>query len=412
MSWTDEEIDKLFGEASEHQTFEYRQEYWKEFEKQLPVNKSRKPLFWWIAGNVFLAFFVGWTFFEAFQVATVKKDAGSKVAVMPSLVSEERNDQTYTSKEESSTGSDIVKEKEQEQETSLKTKKNDSNSTPFKTEEEMNQESAPIEFLFEAVAEEKEQGKVENNSSLEHDLIPLSVNIASEDKKLLFPIMLVRPLETSYRNSVLIPSTILVEKVNRMKLYAEVNGGIGQAWMIPKEVSRSVNGSIACAAGLSVPVSRINVNIGIGFQATKFDDLKIKERTKVYGFGSSILENTYQFNSIFALTLPLEMNYSMGRHTISLGLTSSWNLFSRLRRTEHLDGMQTADRSGVAKVDLFSKIGLEPTLGYAYAVNENMKIGVRVGMNVIQPIQSDRFIGSPAKSPINGQVYLMRTINF
>lgn len=59
MSWTDEEIDKLFGDASAQQTFEYRPEYWKDIEKQLPVNKKRKPVFWWMTGGVFLLGIIG-----------------------------------------------------------------------------------------------------------------------------------------------------------------------------------------------------------------------------------------------------------------------------------------------------------------------------------------------------------------
>ena len=41
MSWTDEEIDKLFSNNAGNMTFEYKKGYFKEIEKHLPVAKKR-----------------------------------------------------------------------------------------------------------------------------------------------------------------------------------------------------------------------------------------------------------------------------------------------------------------------------------------------------------------------------------
>lgn len=190
----------------------------------------------------------------------------------------------------------------------------------------------------------------------------------------------------------------------------ELNGGVGQSWM--RSEDNSVNGSAGISGGIVLPVNEFKLKVGLGFQATKFDDLKIKERTIIYGFGSSILENTYEFNSIYALTIPVEVNYSFGRHTLSAGVTSSLNLFTRLNRIEKIDGEETSFRSGVAGVDLFSRVGIQPNLGYSYAVNENMAFGLRIGVNSVQPIRSDRFIGTPIELPVDGQIFIMRTFKF
>jgi hypothetical protein len=65
MSWTDEEIDKLFGEASNKQVFEYKPEYWNDIEKQLPIQKKRKRAYWWWTANVFFLGFLGLIVFDA-----------------------------------------------------------------------------------------------------------------------------------------------------------------------------------------------------------------------------------------------------------------------------------------------------------------------------------------------------------
>lgn len=413
MSWTDEEIDKIFEEASEHQTFEYRQEYWKEFEKQLPVNKSKKPLFWWIAGNMFLAIFIGWAVVETLPGEVAENENTLNTTVYQGTLIERGGDNEGVQKVrslEDHESSDFEKEKFYNEMNS-----DMQSAAPILPIDRKLDDFSPFVSVNETNLKYDKNINGNIQTGLENQLVQLDeqAKISSEQTEHnSAPYLEVRPLETSFIDASLILSTLTTSQLNRVKLYAEVNGGVGQGWMLYEEGSRSEYGTVGLAAGISLPVSKFNVNVGVGFQATKFDDLKIKERTKIYGFGSSILENTYQFNSIYAVTLPVQIDYSLGRHTLSLGLTSSLNLFSRLNRTEVIDGLQTAHRSGVAKVDLFSKVRLEPTFGYSYAINENMNIGLRIGMNVIQPIQSDRFVGTPAKLPMNGQVYLMRKFKF
>lgn len=413
MSWTDEEIDKVFEEASKQQSFEYRQEYWKEFEKQLPVNKSKRPLAWWIAGNMFLAIFIGWTIAESLHGKIAVKENNLKAHVPHGTLSEKVGEKTVGQKVKAFENHvfQVVEKESPNYEMNIDVQ----STAPILPIDRKSNEFSPFVSAIEAnlMLDERKNGNNHTDSESQFVRFDEQAGISSKQtENNSAPNMEVRPLESSFYDASLIPSNLGLSKPNRIKLYAEVNGGVGQGWMSSKEASRSVNGTVGLAAGISLPLSKFNVNVGLGFQATKFDDLKIKERTKIYGFGSSILENTYQFNSIYAVTLPVQIDYSLGRHTLALGLTSSVNLFSRLKRTEEVDGIQTANRSGIAKVDLFSKVRLEPTVGYSFAVNENMNIGLRIGMNVIQPIQSDRFVGTPIKLPMHGQVYLMRKFNF
>jgi len=72
MSWTDEEIDKLFKEASEQPAFEYKASYFQAIEEQLPVKRSRKIGLWWWTANVFLFAFVGMFFVGRNELIALK----------------------------------------------------------------------------------------------------------------------------------------------------------------------------------------------------------------------------------------------------------------------------------------------------------------------------------------------------
>ena len=55
MSWTDEEIDKLFKESASEVSFKYDNAYFKEFEAaSLPVSKKGKDFLWMGTALVFI----------------------------------------------------------------------------------------------------------------------------------------------------------------------------------------------------------------------------------------------------------------------------------------------------------------------------------------------------------------------
>ena len=46
MSWTDDEIDKLYQTGAAGSQFEYKAEYWREMEAMLPIQKKRGDALW------------------------------------------------------------------------------------------------------------------------------------------------------------------------------------------------------------------------------------------------------------------------------------------------------------------------------------------------------------------------------
>ena len=54
MSWTDEEIDKLFNESANAQSFKYDDAYFSEIEAALPINKKGKDFLWMGTAMLFI----------------------------------------------------------------------------------------------------------------------------------------------------------------------------------------------------------------------------------------------------------------------------------------------------------------------------------------------------------------------
>ncbi len=178
------------------------------------------------------------------------------------------------------------------------------------------------------------------------------------------------------------------------------------------DVPGSLNATLSLELGYRIPLRNFQFSAGLAFEATKLGDLRIKERTKLYGFGSSILENSYEFNAIYSVLLPVELSKSFGRHSIGLGLVGELNVFAHASHEKTIDGISTSNATGFTNVDLFNRFGVSPKLTYALSLTEKLQLGLAVQTQLIQPLNSDRFIGVPTKLPISGQVFIKRSLKF
>src|SRR5574343_49380 len=113
----------------------------------------------------------------------------------------------------------------------------------------------------------------------------------------------------------------------------------------------------------------------------------------------------------------LEFGYSrpsksFGRHTIGFGAVGEINLFAHASHEKSVDGVRTMDANGLTNVDLFNRFGLSPKLSYSLALSEKLQIGLSLQTQLLQPLNSDRFIGEPTNLPLSGQVFLKRALKF
>lgn len=407
MSWTDEEIDKLFGDASAQQTFEYRPEYWKDIEKQLPVNKKRKPVFWWMTGGVFLLGIIGIGIVQSTSLnSTVESDEVEVTSTH--VITEKKIAQTVTQSKDEILGNATIDNGNVN--STLKDQTVPQYDSHFATSG--NSEIKIPESNFADIEPVLNEKLNKTNTEITEESITQTVSTELiKDDAAKTGTLAIRELNFPQQSADLVSGKLhSVDK--KRSYYLELNGGLGQTWMKDEDANGSVNASLGLAGGMNFPINKFILSAGLGFQFTKLESMKINERAMVYSFGSSILENNYKINSVYSLNLPVYLTFNSGRHSVSAGAIASVNLFDGLQRSQSINGTQTQYSKGYSNLQLINRFGFQPSLSYGYFVNENLQIGVKCNVQLLQPVQSERFTGSAVKLPFDGQFYLKRTLNF
>jgi len=407
MSWTDEEIDKLFGDASAQQTFEYRPEYWKDIEKQLPVNKKRKPVFWWMTGGVFLLGIIGMGIVQSTSVnSSVVSDEVEVTST--NVTTEEKIAPTVSQSKDEIFGNANIENGNVK--TTIKDQAVPQYNSHISSPE--NTELKVPELNFANI--EPTQNEKLNNINTEITEESFTQNASTElikDGAVETGTLAIRELNFPQQSADLVSGKL--HSVDKKHFYyLELNGGLGQTWMKDEDANGAVNASLGFAGGMNFPISKFTLSAGLGFQFTKLESMKINERAMVYSFGSSILENNYKINSVYSLNLPVYLSFNSGRHSVSAGVIASVNLFDGLQRSQSIDGTQTQYSKGYSNLQLINRFGFQPSLSYGYFVNENLQIGIKCNVQLLQPVQSERFTGTAVKLPFDGQFYIKKTLNF
>lgn len=404
MSWTDDELDNVFREAAEQPVFEYQASYFQDIEKQLPIQKSRKIAWYWWTATIFIIGFVSLFFTKVWTPELNGKNAQKKTVQSKDVAVAEVNSSELNVKV-----SEVNAERQTEQESGFTANKANGVVPSNKLKSSNANTVEPIQAiqpnaLMNAIGELDQVADVNKTNETTSD----PVSTSESEARLTF----ITLSELQFEQSDRLNDPFRSFKMNKNSFYFGMNAGVEQAWSTVENVPSPLYSKVSIEFGYSRPIKSLNFSAGIAFEATKLNDLRIKERTKIYGFGSSILENSYQFSSIYSVLVPIELSKSFGRHTIGFGAVGEVNLFAHASHEKSVDGVRTMDANGLTNVDLFNRFGLSPKVSYSLALSEKLQIGLSLQTQLLQPLNSNRFIGQPTKLPISGQVFLKRALKF
>lgn len=394
MSWTDKELDELFKEAAAGKSFEYNAAYFKDIEAQLPVKKTRRKGLIWLWGSMG-TFLVALTVF--FLVGNPASDHSNSVA-QTTVINESLTGQSAdTFSKANTTGQSELRSNDQNVSTSSVSSPDSKNGTLSFEEEPLEKK---VQHFEPEASFEKEVKDLAINSDITNQTIgSLSFNrLQSSD--------LIAPEIQSTQNS--------LGSFNQKsaKLFLEFAGGIGQSPINSTELGSAKTINWNFSAGYNFTKNRFGLSAGAGVSQTHFNNLYIKERSTIYGFGVNTFDNHYQFTSVFKLDLPLNVSYKFGSHELSAGWNTSIPLFTEVSYIELKDGIENeSGKSFSATSPYFRKIFLEPNIGYRFSLDRNWSIGANIKAQLINPIGSERVKGSRSNLPLSGQITLRRTID-
>ena len=222
-------------------------------------------------------------------------------------------------------------------------------------------------------------------------------------------ILATKKIEMGTIDRALAPSSFKTLKVPvTTNLYVELNGGISQALTSPSE---SIASSLGLGIGTSFQKGRFIFTTGVNAIMSNYSDMLLSREAKVYGFGSELYRYNLEYKQTYSLEGVFTVGYKLGRHTISIGCRPSYMMNSRVIINQQ--GPQGIERNDVyGFMDGLNRFGIKPMLGYSVNLSHGMILGINVGAQVVQTVNEEFVNGQNSQLPIDGQIYLRKSIRF
>jgi len=380
MSWMNEDIDELFSELAEQQSFSYKKAYFKDIERHLPLRKSRKPF---IASFLLISSIVAVVLFfsntketSGFkqQVSAAKRTNGVIAPTSNAGIGRVPKNRPFLSRNFTNmpalntVASEIVA-------------KNGGFIPP----------TLENNFILTTEQNHTDASEWSHYSESQVPNLPLKITeIFANNQSKLLPLKVMRTLPPAPWSLVL-----------------SAYGGVSQGWTY--ESVAATNASIGLQTKAKYTFKRFSLQAGIGIEWMRFDHLNIMERTKIYGLSSQLIENSFAFKSMTSLQLPIAVNYTWGRHQLGVGISGVLNTVAKVKRTCSLDGQGIYTSEGYTDAALFGSLHLQSELQYNYHLTEDVSIGLAGGVRMTKPIQSDRMEGAYVQHPVYINFVLSKT---
>ena len=194
-----------------------------------------------------------------------------------------------------------------------------------------------------------------------------------------------------------------------ISMYVNAFGGLSQSLVTP---SSAITTSFGLGLGAQFQKGRFTFTTGVNGVWSNHKDLILSRSAKVYGFGSSEYNYQFKYKQIYSLEAELTVGYKMGRHWINAGVRPSIVIGTKVGISETINDQNSIDRNEYGYVDGLKRFGIKPMLGYSFDITPSIKLGVNVGVEIMKKIDNGYLEGESNRFPVDGQIYLRKSINF
>ena len=417
MNREDKELDQLFKDASQQKTFEFKDEFWEEFEKMLPEKKGKKKIgvFWWLnSGLLVIAIIGGVIFFSS-------KDTSIHLAK-----NDLKDELTISNGSNNLNQIDVIPSNNENNLSGLTTKKNNNSSDKsitYSVEQNANN-SNKIYKKESAFQEEIKSINVDDIVTKQS-----SINILKGTESLINPANLIEKstidelsniqediglLDKRQIDLCLYPSFIkngiYASKTKKWRSYFDGFYSINQSPIINSTNGSNFSNGFGLGFGAIRSKSNWQLTGGLNLVAQQYSNLTINDSVKVYGFGVKNYQSEISYRSLYTIELPLYAGYSIKNHTIQFGIVPSYLMLTKLDYVVLLnDQIQTESSAYNYKKGLTSFM-LKPSLKYSFKIAPTWQIGAVIQIHAISPISKNIFTGIQNNHPLNGQLFIRKTI--
>lgn len=375
MSWTDEELDKLFSDSAGDMTFEYKKEYFKDIEKYLPISGKRD--FLWNGVSLFMGALVVYLMIQPTSILEIESALESRVQLA-------QKTNVSSDHEIAITGTSV---------------KNDHHETVVICKGSEN--------LLNSTIESYNEGKISTADQLDNN----KFDIVNPDQ-----IKGIQHLEVLAASNLTeiefesFPSENFeyVDRIDvtpRIDFFVQGIGGIGQGKMLPGEKASKLTGF---GIGAEFNRKRLTASIALNGMVSHHDGMELSRLSKVYGFGSTEYKSTIVYSKLYIAESDITIGYRMGRVVAFGGLNVNYLASTEctITNSDLKDPASYDVRKEYGYTTGLKNWGLKPMAGVSYDFKNKMQLGANIGAQVIETVQQEYLEGVSRPLPLEGRFYL------
>jgi hypothetical protein len=412
MSWSDEEIDKIFREANlKKEAPIYQDSYFDEIEHLLPKKRNNKIVYFsFVALALFAISLVSFFLIESESLA--KSNLSAKNNKKNSEFTKEKNSNTNIKSQ-----SKIKSIENFEQNSENTNFKNENHSTLTKitliksTSEGTN--SLDSEILNE-ITQQKESSLIEKS-----ELLPKEKLIWSdfeEEQEIIRVDNLgfnsIQKIENQdYNFEIQALNVPLLSKKN--KIYAEISLGFSESFAMSNsnstiKSSNQVYQSLSLASGYIYAAKKYNFGLGLNFTSYQVSDLILSRQSKVYDFEVNKYSQDIDYKNINVLEFDIFASRKFKNQQLGIGILPGYVLGSTIQFTKFENDIQVVDERIYWNKLGMNNFTLRPQLSYSILL-KNIEIGTKISCILINPLSIEKFNNSLNKNPFQAQISLRKT---
>ena len=409
MSWKDEDIDKLFQDASKEKTFEFKEEFWNEMEAMLPNKKKRKfPFIWVFSALIVCTGVIGVVSVQDHSANSIHTTNKSTIKTNNPETLAKTTTNTSTDKKQSTDVNQLIADNTTSKRTnnvSSKTSPEVTSVSSMSDKPLKNTSTIPVSILNQGT-----DGSYSNfNRTISSQTNAAEPIMQIHDKGSVDKLNLLSIRENDYTKT-LAPGIIFGPAVHKWSIYFDLTTSMGQSPISSYSLGSNLSFGMGLGAGINYSTGSWNLNAGLSTSFTSFDNLYVKERVKIYGFGVQNFDNEIQYKTLFNAELPLMAGFKAKNHTFQFGVVPSVLIGSKISFESKTNDEIYASSTVYGYRTGLANFGLKPTIGYMYKITPSLQIGGTIQMQVISPIVNNIYEGPINNLPINGQIFIRKSL--
>ena len=198
-----------------------------------------------------------------------------------------------------------------------------------------------------------------------------------------------------------------IQKRAATLFYLELNGGFSESIVSPSD---QYSNSLGAGFGVEIQKANFNFTGGINAIISNHNDIQLNRNTVIYSYGSEAVSTYLNYRQIYSLEANLSVGYSIGKHLVTIGIRPSYVVGSKVQDRRVVENELIYDIQGYGYMDGLKRVGLKPQIGYAYKFAHGLTLGANIGIQTRRALNEDFINGENNAFPIDGQVYLRKTI--